>query len=86
MLELNELTLVKKLEIIVDQHKMPSEQAIALLSSAILFVTGQCDMENFATAVAHTRLCIPEDFQDATAALAGWLDEINEQIDAKAAK
>ncbi len=69
-----------ELDRIVAANRMPDEHATALLSSAVLFATGQCDLANFADAVAHTRLAIPEDCQDATAQLAGWLDSINELI------
>lgn len=67
-----------KLAGITNAVQMPPEHAISLLSSAVIFACGKCDLVNLADAVAHTRLSIPEDHADAHGVLCAWLDEANE--------
>jgi hypothetical protein len=75
-----ELLLAASLDRLVSLHRMPHHFATDLLSSALLYLTGQCDLESHINAVAHIRLTMDPDYQDATAALAGWLDVANEVL------
>lgn len=68
---------------ITEKYSMPQQSAIQLLSSAILFSLGECDAGAFADAIAHIRLGIPEDNQQAIAALVAWQDEFNQAIPAE---
>lgn len=62
---------------IVSTCHMPREIAEGLLSSSILYATGQCKHAEYVASVAHLRLSLGEDWQDASAMLAGWLDSVN---------
>lgn len=66
-----------RLDEIVNDNAMPDINGSDLRSSAILLLTKKCSISSFANAIAHIRLCIPEEFQDATAALAELIDECN---------
>lgn len=70
----------QQIDEIVKSHAMPADEATALLSLSVLYLSGSCRLGDYIDAVAHTRLCIPEDYQDSTAALAQWIDDANEQL------
>jgi hypothetical protein len=70
----------RRLRSIVEICYMPHHFQTELLSSCILWLAGECDLGNHIDAVANIRLSLPEDYQDASAALAGWIDCANELL------
>lgn len=69
------------MEQIVDTSKAPDTASIELWRSTCRYLGGTLSLAIWANEVAEIRANIPEDYQDITAALAGWLDEANFVID-----
>lgn len=77
------LETASKLTNIVQLCHMPRELANQLVDCALIYGSGGCDNANHADAVAHVRLCLGEDYQDASAKLADYIDEIENLIHSK---
>jgi hypothetical protein len=58
---------------IVAMSKMPNNDAMNLLDSTILYLCKDISQAQYITDVAHIRLNMSEDYQDAGSQLVDWL-------------